>query len=96
MTGLFGVGGGFLIIPFLIIPALVLLPGVEMAVAVGTSLLIVAVNSGSGLIATLGHLSLDWALVAAFTVTTVGGSLVAGRCTADTSTGPVCNGGSPS
>nr|WP_225929787.1 TSUP family transporter [Rhodococcus opacus] len=59
MTGLFGVGGGFLIIP-----ALVLLPGVEMAVAVGTSLLIVAVNSGSGLIATLGHLSLDWALVA--------------------------------
>ncbi|MDI9938866.1 sulfite exporter TauE/SafE family protein [Rhodococcus sp. IEGM 1351] len=74
LTGLFGVGGGFLIIP-----ALVLLLGVQMAVAVGTSLLIVAVNSGAGLIAYLGHLRLDWALVAVFTVTAVGGSLLAGR-----------------
>ena len=41
LTGLFGVGGGFLIIP-----ALVLMLGVEMPIAVGTSLLIIAANSG--------------------------------------------------
>ncbi|WP_369028304.1 TSUP family transporter, partial [Nocardia farcinica] len=74
LTGLFGVGGGFLIIP-----ALVLLLGIEMSVAVGTSLVIVAANSGSGLIAYLGNLSLDWGLVAVFTVTAIGGSFVAGR-----------------
>lgn len=74
LTGLFGVGGGFLIIP-----ALVLLLGIEMFVAVGTSLVIVTANSGSGLLAYLGHLSLNWGLVAAFTVTAIGGSLLAGK-----------------
>jgi uncharacterized membrane protein YfcA len=43
LTGLFGVGGGFLIIP-----ALVLLLGLPITVAVGTSLLIVVVNSAAG------------------------------------------------
>ncbi|TSD94884.1 sulfite exporter TauE/SafE family protein [Skermania sp. ID1734] len=74
LTGLFGVGGGFLIIP-----ALVLLLGIEMSVAVGTSLVIVTANSGSGLLAYLGNLSLDWGLVVVFTATAIGGSLVAGR-----------------
>ncbi|NMM85565.1 permease [Rhodococcus sp. SRB_17] len=74
LTGLFGVGGGFLIVP-----ALVLLLGIEMSVAVGTSLVIVTANSGSGLIAYLGDLTLDWGLVAAFTVTAIAGSVVAGR-----------------
>ncbi|MFE3293876.1 sulfite exporter TauE/SafE family protein [Rhodococcus sp. NPDC059234] len=74
LTGLFGVGGGFLIIP-----ALVLLLGIEMSVAVGTSLVIVTANSGSGLLAYLGNLSLDWGLVAVFTATAIGGSLIAGR-----------------
>ncbi|WP_067856679.1 sulfite exporter TauE/SafE family protein [Nocardia shimofusensis] len=74
LTGLFGVGGGFLIIP-----ALVLLLGIEMSVAVGTSLVIVTANSGSGLLAYLGNLDLDWVLVAVFTATAIGGSLVAGH-----------------
>lgn len=74
LTGLFGVGGGFLIIP-----ALVLLLGIEMSVAVGTSLVIVTANSGSGLLAYLGSLSLDWRLAAVFTATAIGGSIVAGR-----------------
>ncbi|WP_072690534.1 sulfite exporter TauE/SafE family protein [Rhodococcus marinonascens] len=74
LTGLFGVGGGFLIIP-----ALVMLLGIEMSVAVGTSLVIVTANSGSGLLAYLGNLSLDWGVVAVFTATAIGGSLVAAR-----------------
>ncbi|WP_280339438.1 sulfite exporter TauE/SafE family protein [Nocardia neocaledoniensis] len=74
LTGLFGVGGGFLIVP-----ALVLLLGIEMSVAIGTSLVIVTANSASGLLAYLGDLSLDWRATAAFAATAVGGSLVAGR-----------------
>lgn len=73
LTGLFGVGGGFLIVP-----ALVLLLGIKMSVAVGTSLVIVTANSASGLIAYLGELTLDWSLVVAFTATAVAGSLAAG------------------
>ena len=53
--------------------------GIDMSVAVGTSLVIVAANSGSGLVAYLGDLSPDWGIVAAFTVTAIGGSIVAGR-----------------
>lgn len=67
-------GGGFLIVP-----ALVLLLGIEMSVAIGTSLVIVTANSGSGLLAYLGDLSLDWRVTAVFTATAIGGSLVAGR-----------------
>lgn len=74
LTGLFGVGGGFLIVP-----GLVLLLGIEMPVAIGTSLVIVTANSASGLLAYLGDLSLDWRVAAAFAATAIGGSLVAGR-----------------
>lgn len=74
LTGLFGVGGGFLIVP-----ALVLLLGVEMSAAIGTSLVIVTANSSSGLLAYLGDLSLDWRITAVFTATAIGGSLIAGR-----------------
>lgn len=74
LTGLFGVGGGFLIVP-----ALVLLLGITMPVAVGTSLVIVTANSASAVIAYLGDLTLDWGLVAAFTSTAIAGSIVAGR-----------------
>ncbi len=74
LSGLFGVGGGFLITPLLIFynipPAIV---------AVGTSLVIVTANSGSGLVAYLGNPGLDWWIVATFTATAVVGSLIAGR-----------------
>jgi uncharacterized membrane protein YfcA len=49
LTGFFGVGGGFLIVP-----ALALTLGIPIAVAVGTSLAIIAINSASGLAAHLG------------------------------------------
>jgi len=74
LTGLFGVGGGFLIIP-----ALVLLLGVAMPIAVGTSLVIIVANSASGLVSHLSGTSIDWAITAAFAGTAIVGSLVAGR-----------------
>ena len=72
LTGLFGVGGGFLIIP-----ALVLMLGLEMPVAIGTSLVIIVANSAAGLISHLSGASIDWAITAAFAGTAIVGSLVA-------------------
>ena len=63
LTGFLGVGGGFLIVP-----ALVLLVGMEMADAVGSSLVVIALNSAAGL---LGHLSdgaLPWTLIGIFVI----------------------------
>jgi hypothetical protein len=74
LTGLFGVGGGFLIVP-----ALVLLLGLPVAVAVGTSLVVVTVNSAAGFAAHAGGADLDVEVAALFTVSAVAGSLVAAR-----------------
>jgi len=73
LTGLFGVGGGFLIIP-----ALVLLLGIEMSVAVGTSLVVIVANSAAGFLSHLQGLSIDWAVVGAFAATATVASLIAG------------------
>ena len=73
LTGLFGIGGGFLIIP-----ALVVLLGVDMTIAVGTSLIIIVVNSAAGLISHLGTAQIDWAIAAAFAGAATLGSLFAG------------------
>ena len=74
LTGLFGVGGGFLIIP-----ALVVMLGVEMPIAIGTSLLIIVANSVAGVIAHIGDASIDWGITAAFVATAMVGSLIAGH-----------------
>ncbi|MDJ0420001.1 sulfite exporter TauE/SafE family protein [Rhodococcus opacus] len=74
LTGLFGVGGGFLIIP-----ALVLMLGLDMSVAIGTSLVIIVANSTAGLISHLSGASIDWAITAAFAGTAIAGSLIAGH-----------------
>jgi uncharacterized protein len=74
LTGLFGVGGGFLIIP-----ALVLLLGLPMTVAVGTSLLVIVINSVAGFAAHAGDAHLDYGITTAFTLAAVLGSLVAAR-----------------
>jgi uncharacterized membrane protein YfcA len=63
LTGLVGVGGGFAIVP-----ALVLLGNTPMKQAIGTSLLIIAMNSVAGLLGYLGYVSLNWNLIASFTV----------------------------
>jgi hypothetical protein len=76
LTGFFGVGGGFALVP-----ALVLALGFPMPTAVGTSLLVIAVNSATALAARVGsgRIDLDWPLIAVFTVAAVAGSLVGGR-----------------
>jgi uncharacterized membrane protein YfcA len=61
LTGVLGVGGGFLIVP-----ALVMLVGLPMRVAVGTSLVIIALNSAAGFLGHLDAAALDPALVLAF------------------------------
>lgn len=73
LTGFLGVGGGFLVVP-----ALVLAMRVPMRVAVGTSLLIIAVNSTASFATRLGDLHVDWAVIAPFTVAAIAGS-VAGK-----------------
>ena len=75
LTGFFGVGGGFVIVP-----ALVLALGFEMPVAVGTSLLVIAINSSAALAARFGsHVHLDWRLLAAFTVAALAGTFAGTR-----------------
>jgi uncharacterized membrane protein YfcA len=61
LTGFLGVGGGFLIVP-----ALVLFAGLDMKRAVPTSLAIIAVNSVGGLAGQLRYATFDWPLTAAF------------------------------
>lgn len=74
VTGLLGAGGGFLIVP-----ALVLLGRLEMPVAVGTSLVVIAMSSMSGLASRLGHVPISWSLTAMVTAAAVLGTLVGGR-----------------
>jgi uncharacterized protein len=74
VTGLVGAGGGFLVVP-----ALALLGGLPMGVAVGTSLLVVAMKSFAGLTGYLATVSIDWALVGAVTAAAVVGSLAGAR-----------------
>lgn len=74
LTGLLGAGGGFLVVP-----ALALLGGLTMPVAVGTSLVVIAMNCVAGLAGHLSGASLDWRLAAAVTAAAVGGALVGSR-----------------
>lgn len=74
LTGLLGVGGGFLITP-----ALTLLLGLRMKQAVGTSLVIIVINSAAGFSAHLSGFTIDWPIVLSFAIPAILGSLVAGR-----------------
>ncbi len=62
LTGFLGVGGGFVIVP-----ALVIALGLAMPVAVGTSLVVIALNSVVALVARAGTLAVDWSIVVPFT-----------------------------
>lgn len=77
LTGLFGVGGGFVIVP-----ALVLALGLPMPAAVGTSLFVIAINSAASLAARAGQAHFDWVVIVPFTLAAVVGT-VAGRRIAD-------------
>jgi uncharacterized protein len=74
VTGILGAGGGFLIIP-----ALVLIVKLPMKTAVGTSLIIIAINSGFGFVFSLGHYSLQWPLMIIFTIMAIVGVFLGGR-----------------
>ena len=74
VTGLIGAGGGFLLVP-----ALVLLGGLPMPIAVGTSLVIIAMNSFAGLMGYLSSVRIDWSLGAALTAAAVAGALIGAR-----------------
>ncbi|WP_349829119.1 sulfite exporter TauE/SafE family protein [Brevibacterium litoralis] len=74
ITGVVGAGGGFLIVP-----ALVLLGGLSMPVAVGTSLLVISMKSFAGLAGYLTTVTLDWPVVAAVTAIAVIGALLGAK-----------------
>lgn len=78
LTGLIGVGGGFLIVP-----ALVFVAKLPMRLAIGTSLLVITMNALSGFAGYAGTVPIDWRLVARFTaiaaVGSVAGTLVSKR-----------------
>lgn len=71
LTGLVGAGGGFLIIP-----ALVLLSKLPMKQAVGTSLLIIAAKSLIGFTGDLGKQTMDWTLLLTVTGLAIAGIFI--------------------
>jgi hypothetical protein len=74
LTGFFGVGGGFVIVP-----ALVLALGFTMPEAVGTSLLVIAINSVVALSTRLQTGSIEWGTVIPFTIASLLGVVIGSR-----------------
>jgi hypothetical protein len=77
VTGLLGAGGGFLIVP-----ALALVGGLPMPVAVGTSLVVIAMNTLAGFAGHLSSVYINWPLAAAITTAALVGGLIGARLTA--------------
>jgi hypothetical protein len=78
LTGIVGVGGGFLIVP-----ALVIWGGVAMTAAIGTSLLVIALNCATGLAGYAGRIAVPWGdagvFIAVAVVFALAGTALAGR-----------------
>ena len=78
LTGFFGVGGGFIVVP-----ALIFALGFPLPIAVGTSLLVIALNSAVAFAARVATSGVDWRVAVPFTLASligvVGGTAVAGR-----------------
>jgi uncharacterized protein len=70
LTGLFGVGGGFVIVP-----ALTLVLGFTMPQAIGTSLLVIAINAATALAARHGTSGVEWSVALPFTAAALAGVL---------------------
>lgn len=77
LAGLVGAGGGFLVVP-----ALVLFAGLAMRQAVGTSLMVIALQSFAGLLGHLRHTRIDLRVTGLLTIAAVVGSLVGARLAA--------------
>ena len=71
LTGIVGAGGGFLIIP-----ALVLLAKLPMKLAVGTSLVIISAKSLIGFLGDVQNLAIDWTFLIIFTLLSIIGILI--------------------
>lgn len=71
LTGFLGVGGGFLVVP-----ALVLFGGLAMKEAIGTSLLVIAINCAAGLVAHLQYGGFDLRVAVLVTVLAASGTLL--------------------
>lgn len=74
LTGILGVGGGFLIVP-----ALVMLVGMPMQHAVGTSLIVIAMNSAAGFLGHMTGAALDLPLIIVFVAAGFVGTRVGSR-----------------
>jgi len=74
LTGLVGAGGGFLIIP-----ALVLLTGLPFKTAVGTSLLLVAINSLAGFLGDVLNTTMNWPFLLSITALAIFGILIGNK-----------------
>lgn len=77
ISGLVGAGGGFLLVP-----ALALLGGLAMPVAVGTSLVVISMQSFAGLAGHLATDPIDWKVAGMVTAAAVAGSVLGGLLTA--------------
>lgn len=73
VTGLLGAGGGFLLIP-----ALVFLLKLPMKKAIGTSLMIIALNSLIGFTGDIGHFSIDWFFLLKISLIAIAGIFIGG------------------
>lgn len=82
LTGFFGVGGGFVIVP-----ALVLVLGFTMPEAVGTSLLVITINSVVALATRLQAGVIEWDVVVPFTIASLGGVIVGSRLAGSSDSG---------
>jgi uncharacterized protein len=74
MTGLVGVGGGFMIVP-----ALALVVGLPMKRAIGSSLLTISLSTTTALVGYRGQASIAWGVVSVFTLLAIAGALAGAR-----------------
>jgi len=73
LTGLVGIGGGFLIVP-----ALVVIGGLPMRQATSASLLVIALSASAGLAGYLGRVTFDWPVVGLFAAVAAAGAVAGG------------------
>lgn len=86
LSGLVGAGGGFLIVPALV------LVGLPTQTAVGTSLVVISLQCFAGLLGHLGHEHLPWGLTLAVITTAIAGSFIGGRLAGRVSPGTLRKG----
>jgi len=74
LTSLIGAGGGFVIVP-----ALVLIARIPVKPAVGSSLLIITLNALAGFVGYIGQVPMDWSLIGAFTTVAALGAVIGAK-----------------